>query len=235
MNESCHIYEWVISHAWMSHVIHMNESCHTYEWVMSHIWMSHVAHMNESCRTYEWVTSHMSTSNVTLMSHITHIWMSCCTCQWVISHIWLSHVTHMNESCHVCQRVTLYIWMSHVTRTGWRRLIGTPKLQMIFHKRATKHRSLLRKMIYKDKGSMSLRHSVCMNLLAHMSESCHTFEWTISHKSMIPGPRRMLHRGATFESCLCVCACVWTWVCDCVRVCEYQWYSPILLLGGEDS
>jgi len=37
--------------------------------------------------------------------------------------------------------------------TGWRRLIGSPKLQVIFHKRATKYRSLLRKMIYKDKGS----------------------------------------------------------------------------------
>jgi len=32
----------------MSHVTHMNESCHTYEWVMSHIWMSPVTHMNES-------------------------------------------------------------------------------------------------------------------------------------------------------------------------------------------
>jgi len=30
--------------------------------------------------------------------------------------------------------------------TGWRRLIGSPKLQIIFHKRATKYRSLLRKM-----------------------------------------------------------------------------------------
>ena len=39
--------------SWMSHVSHMNESCHTYEWVMSHIWMSHVTHMNESCHTYE--------------------------------------------------------------------------------------------------------------------------------------------------------------------------------------
>jgi len=37
--------------------------------------------------------------------------------------------------------------------TGWRRLIGSPKLQTIFHKRATKHRALLRKMSYKDKGS----------------------------------------------------------------------------------
>jgi len=37
--------------------------------------------------------------------------------------------------------------------TGWRRLIGSPKLQIIFHKRATKYRSLLRKTTYKDKGS----------------------------------------------------------------------------------
>ena len=37
--------------------------------------------------------------------------------------------------------------------TGWRRLIGSPKLQIIFHGRATKYRSLLRKMTYKDKGS----------------------------------------------------------------------------------
>jgi len=39
------------------------------------------------------------------------------------------------------------------TCTGWRRLTGSPKLQIIFHKRATKYRSLLRKMTYKDKGS----------------------------------------------------------------------------------
>ena len=37
--------------------------------------------------------------------------------------------------------------------TGWRRLIGSPKLQIIFHKRATKYRSLLQKMTCKDKGS----------------------------------------------------------------------------------
>jgi len=37
--------------------------------------------------------------------------------------------------------------------TGCRRLIGSPKLQIIFHKRASKYRLLLRKMTYKDKGS----------------------------------------------------------------------------------
>jgi len=50
-------------------------------------------------------------------------------------------------------------WLAHQLTggwaccTGWRRLIGSPKLQIIFHKRATKYRSLLRKMTYKDKGS----------------------------------------------------------------------------------
>jgi len=37
--------------------------------------------------------------------------------------------------------------------TGWRRLIGSPKWQIIVHKRATKYRALLRKMTCKDKGS----------------------------------------------------------------------------------
>jgi len=37
--------------------------------------------------------------------------------------------------------------------TGWPRLIGSRKLHIIIHKRATKYTSLLRKMTYKDKGS----------------------------------------------------------------------------------
>ena len=39
------------------------------------------------------------------------------------------------------------------TRTGWRRPIGSPESQIIFHKRAIKYRSLLREMTCKDKGS----------------------------------------------------------------------------------
>jgi len=43
--------------------------------------------------------------------------------------------------------------MRQQTTTRWRRLIGSPKLQIIFHKRAIKYRSLLREMTYEDKGS----------------------------------------------------------------------------------
>ena len=39
------------------------------------------------------------------------------------------------------------------SHSGWRRLIGSPKLQIIFHKTANKYRSLLQNMTYKDKGS----------------------------------------------------------------------------------
>ena len=47
--------------------------------------------------------------------------------------------------------VVILIYLA--TNREWRRLIGSPKLHIIFHKRATKYRSLLRKMTYKDKGS----------------------------------------------------------------------------------
>jgi len=42
---------------------------------------------------------------------------------------------------------------AHVTNKGWRRPIGGLKLQVIFHKRATNYRALLRTMTYKDKAS----------------------------------------------------------------------------------
>ena len=66
------------------------------------------------------------------------------TCEWVISYTRIRHVTY---TC---------TWINYATcsrSTGWQRLIGSPKLQIIFHKRATKYRSLLPKMTYKDKGS----------------------------------------------------------------------------------
>ena len=128
MNQSCHTYERVMSHPWMSHVTHVNESCHTCERVMSHIWKSHVTHTNESCHTsnesyhtYEWVMSHI------WMSHVTHMNESCHTHEWVMAHTWMSHVTHMNESCHAydaphrCWRVT---WsLVHVSLSFFLRFI----------------------------------------------------------------------------------------------------------------
>jgi len=66
------------------------------------------------------------------------------------------------------------VWMVRVfvcdtLCTGWRRLIGSPKLQISFHKRATKYRSLLREMTYKDKGSYE-SSPPCRRAQAHERE-----------------------------------------------------------------
>jgi len=82
-NESCHTYEWVMSHTWMSHVTHMNESCHRYEPVTSHIWQIPITY-DTSCHTYECVVSHTWMSRVARM-------------KWVVTHIWISGVARVNE------------------------------------------------------------------------------------------------------------------------------------------
>jgi len=53
---------------------------------------------------------------------------------------------------HIYLIRVLHTYLSD-TSTRWRRLVGSPKLQIIFHKRATKYRSRLQKMTYKDEGS----------------------------------------------------------------------------------
>jgi len=103
----------------------------------------------------------------------------------------------------VCERKREREWVSvcictgmRALGTGWRRLIGSPKLQIIFHKRATKYRSLLRKMTYKDEGSYE------------SSPPC----------------IRLISRWCRYIMCVCVHVCehVCVCVCVCVRVCAYD-------------
>ena len=65
-----------------------------------------------------------------------HVWRDPFLCV-----MWLVSMWHMRHGCLVRHD------------TGWRRLRGSPTLQIIFHKRAIKYRSLLQEMTYKDKGS----------------------------------------------------------------------------------
>jgi len=53
--------------------------------------------------------------------------------------------------------------------TGWRRLIASPKLQIIFHKRAATYRALLLRMTYKDKGS----YESSLPCIAHIEMYAH--------------------------------------------------------------
>jgi len=96
-------------------------------------------HMNESCHTSD-------RNCVTHMNESRH------------TYIWMSHVTHILESCHtyINQHHSRLVCNTQHKRnedTGWRRLIGCLKLQVIFRKRATYYRALLRNMTYEDKAS----------------------------------------------------------------------------------
>jgi len=146
-----------------------------------HKWHDSVtSHMNDSRHTrpvtYEWLTSHTTHSRVTWVIHMWH--------ERIMSHVSPSHATyewitsHMNESFHtfVCDVNHSYVtWY-----TGWRRLIGSPKLQIIFHKRATKYRSLLRKITYKDRGSYE-SSPPCMWLMTHLHVRIDSFMCDMIH------------------------------------------------------
>ena len=123
MSESCHIYERVMSHIWISHATtdavrlwYFDDCTDTYQWVMSHLWVSHVTHMSESCHIRERVMSHKWLRQAT--TDAARLWsFDDCTdiYQWVMSYIWMSHVTNMHESCHIYERVMSLIWISHAT------------------------------------------------------------------------------------------------------------------------
>jgi len=130
MNESNYIYEWVMSHIWMSHVTHMDESCHIClilergMWAVSEAIMTHLCvwHDPSICVTwpiykcdmthlYVW---HDPSICVTWPHHTCDMAHSCvrhrAACHiyiLVISHTWMGHV---NASCHIYMWVISHTW-----------------------------------------------------------------------------------------------------------------------------
>jgi len=88
--------------------------------------------------------------------------------------------------------------------TGWRRLIGSPKLQILFHNRATKYRSRLRKMTYKDKGSYESLPP-CAHLYSTSLPKCRYGVATISRLLKIKGlfGKRALQKRPIFSKETC--------------------------------
>ena len=104
----------------------------------------------------------------------------CCTLLQIVAHNVLHLAAHIPKfrSAPVTSRIT-----------GWRRLIGSPKLHIIFYKRATKCRALLRKMTYSDKGSYEssppctsyLSMSVCADVCVCASVGVCTYVYKYMH------------------------------------------------------
>jgi len=106
-HESRHIYSWVKSHVFMSHITRAHLSCHkcvecihlhthththafvSHETCHANEWVGHVINVNASHHTHQWVMSRISMSHDPRMNesapHVTHIYKLCPTYQWVMS------------------------------------------------------------------------------------------------------------------------------------------------------
>ena len=86
--------------------------------------------------------------------------------------------SHSHSNTHSPTHLRPHYWhytdlqVMNLQGTGWRRLIESVKLHIIFHKRVTNYRALLRKMTYKDKGSYESSPPVWLD--AHQSNRAST-------------------------------------------------------------
>ena len=92
LNESCHRYEWVMSHIWMSHVTYMNvmwrcDMTHSYVWHDSFICVIRLIHMCDMTNSRVWHDQYIC---VTWLIHIfdmphSHTWHDPFICMtWLI-------------------------------------------------------------------------------------------------------------------------------------------------------
>ena len=186
MNVSCHIYEWIMSHTWTSHVTRVKAPCYRKR-VMSRIWMGQIIHMNETCHTCVSPVLR-DKGRVTNMSHghtyeqfvrVTHMNNTCHTCEnqiyvkRVMSHIWMNHVTHTNGSCHTYKWVVLHLWMGQGTHMNESRHT---------HERVTS-RTWTSHVTHVNESSHTcqwVKSHMSMSQVTHVNESCHTCQWVMS-------------------------------------------------------
>jgi len=117
-----------------------------------------------------------------------HVWMCTCMTMSECVRVWpclnvyvydhMSHGTPVNTSYHTNKWGKAPVWKKEAyltdNCTGWRRLIRCLKLQVIYRKRATDYRALLRKMTMKI-GILWLYATHYH--ATHTNASCHTYEW----------------------------------------------------------
>ena len=121
-----HMYEWVMSHRWMSHVKQMNESCHTDEWVISHIGKrdsqvvrSHIWKVGLTCHTFGmWVSHETPNPWFTIQwNTLQHTATHCNTLQHTATHLRVPHASVTWDSQHMTHS-TLQHTATHFTCTA---------------------------------------------------------------------------------------------------------------------
>jgi len=77
-----------------------------------------------------------------------HVYVCMCVCVYIYD----GTIVCMHVCMFVFLYVCVYVWIDDGRHARVAKTIGCLKLQVIFHKRATNYRALLREMTYKDKA-----------------------------------------------------------------------------------
>jgi len=137
--------------------------------------------------------------------------------------------------------------------TGWRRLIGCLKLQIIFCNRATNYRALLRKMTYKDKASYGSSLPCCEDVLFQTGKQRQGKKrlvsgWQSEARHMVHDAMISIQKNISVSKYVCLRICVdlehleetsewwakWSashgaWRDDIDTWCTTQWYQIYVL------
>jgi len=154
-----------MSRAWMRHVRSVNESClfthleytsKCYSVMNSTMWQ-----VNEPCLAYDWV---MYLYTPSIYVTYSYVWRG-----WFVIISWVVQICHVTPTYHA--QITV-----------WRRPIGCLKLQVVFRKRATNYRALMRKVTYKDKAfyhsTPSLARETLYVLINQVYSMTHAYLWS---------------------------------------------------------
>jgi len=190
MNESCHTWNWAMSHVIKGHNTCMYGSCHTYVWVMSHVYelffsqifglvWSHVKSIRIAL-SYVWHDSSACMPNscmfMTRLTHIcddsNHIYMSHSNHTYECIIVYVSPSNHMYE-CYTYERfLSTHYWMSlgiYMNASCHTYEWGMSHLWI-------RHSTLLNESCYKYECVMS---PVWMRYITHINMSWHNIEWVL--------------------------------------------------------
>ena len=97
----------------------MNESCHPYEWVTSHIWMSHVTRINAVMWSHDIYARHaydMTPCGIHADMIVTHSYVRRWECAW--SHVICATSIWYDSICHIPHKYVKFVTQSYV-RQWW--------------------------------------------------------------------------------------------------------------------
>jgi len=204
-----------------------------------------ICHCNP-CLAYEWSTRVTSEWVVSRIDWVMYLYTP--SISGTYSYVWRGWFVIVTWIVQICDVTPTY----HVQITVWRRPIGCLKLQVVFRKRATNYRALMRKITYKDKASYDATptlaretlyvfiNHVCIAWLMHMcEETIHISNVTYScvwRDCYITRADEHVRHFFLLKKRMCVFTCV-TWH---IHVCDV---TPVLIkvrdvtraYGGRDS